>query len=80
MRIPDQQLDLFAERLAAIVLGRRAFLKAVGAMAAFGGLGFATTAPAAATAASRGRWRGRRRASWLRRPSSRRSAAAAAPR
>ena len=47
MRIPDQQLALFEQRLQAIGLGRRDFLKAVGAMAAFGGLGFATTAQAA---------------------------------
>jgi oligopeptide transport system substrate-binding protein len=47
MHIPDEQLDLFAERLAAIGVGRRDFLKVVGAMAAFGGLGFATTAQAA---------------------------------
>jgi oligopeptide transport system substrate-binding protein len=47
MRIPDAQLALFEQRLQAIGLGRRDFLKAVGAMAAFGGLGFATTAQAA---------------------------------
>jgi oligopeptide transport system substrate-binding protein len=47
MRIPDEQLALFEQRLQAIGLGRRDFLKAVGAMAAFGGLGFATTAQAA---------------------------------
>jgi ABC-type oligopeptide transport system substrate-binding subunit len=47
MRLPDQQLALFEQRLQAIGLGRRDFLKAVGAMAAFGGLGFATTAEAA---------------------------------
>jgi oligopeptide transport system substrate-binding protein len=47
MRIPDEQLALFEYRLQAIGLGRRDFLKAVGAMAAFGGLGFATTAEAA---------------------------------
>src|SRR6266540_1416156 len=47
MKIPDQQLALFEQRLQAIGLGRRDFLKAVGAMAAFGGLGFATTAQAA---------------------------------
>src|SRR5262247_2091026 len=46
MKIPDQQLALFETRLQAIGLGRRDFLKAVGAMAAFGGLGFATTAEA----------------------------------
>src|SRR5499433_2015612 len=46
MKIPDQQLALFEERLQAIGLDRRDFLKAVGAMAAFGGLGFATTAEA----------------------------------
>src|ERR1700675_4925615 len=46
MRIPDQQLALFEQRLQAIGFGRRDFLKAVGAMAAFGGLGFATTAEA----------------------------------
>ncbi len=47
MRIPDEQLALFEQRLQAIGLGRRDFLKAVGAMAAFGGLGFATSAEAA---------------------------------
>jgi oligopeptide transport system substrate-binding protein len=47
MRIPDEQLALFEQRLQAIGLGRRDFLKAVGAMAAFGGLGFASTAQAA---------------------------------
>jgi oligopeptide transport system substrate-binding protein len=47
MRIPDAHLALFERRLQAIGLGRRDFLKAVGAMAAFGGLGFATTAEAA---------------------------------
>jgi len=47
MRIPDEQMDLFAKRLEAIGVGRREFLKVVGAMAAFGGLGFATTAQAA---------------------------------
>jgi len=46
MLIPDEQLALFERRLQAIGLGRRDFLKAVGAMAAFGGLGFATTAEA----------------------------------
>ena len=45
MRIPDEQLDLFAKRLQAIGVGRRDFLKVVGAMAAFGGLGFATDGP-----------------------------------
>jgi ABC-type oligopeptide transport system substrate-binding subunit len=47
MHIPDEQLDLFAQRLSAIGVGRRDFLKVVGAMAAFGGLGFATRAQAA---------------------------------
>jgi oligopeptide transport system substrate-binding protein len=47
MPIPDEQMALFERRLQAIGLGRRDFLKAVGAMAAFGGLGFATTAQAA---------------------------------
>ena len=46
MRIPDEQLNLFEQRLQAIGVGRRDFLKAVGAMAAFGGLGFATRAEA----------------------------------
>src|SRR6266540_3705008 len=46
MKIPDQQLGLFEQRLQSIGLGRRDFLKAVGAMAAFGGLGFATSAEA----------------------------------
>src|SRR3974377_827407 len=47
MHIPDEQLALFEQRLQAIGLGRRDFLKTVGAMAAFGGLGFATSAQAA---------------------------------
>src|SRR5580765_1833005 len=47
MHIPDEQLDLFAQRLSAIGVGRRDFLKVIGAMAAFGGLGFATEAHAA---------------------------------
>ena len=47
MHIPDEQLDLLASRLSAIGVGRRDFLKVVGAMAAFGGLGFATEARAA---------------------------------
>ncbi len=47
MRIPDEQLQLFEQRLSAIGVGRRDFLKVVGAMAAFGGLGFATQAQAA---------------------------------
>src|SRR5262245_42391448 len=47
MRIPDEQLELMSQRLAAIGVGRRDFLKVVGAMAAFGGLGFATEAQAA---------------------------------
>jgi ABC-type oligopeptide transport system substrate-binding subunit len=46
MRIPDEQMTLMAQRLQAIGLGRREFLKAAGAMAAFGGLGFATRAEA----------------------------------
>ncbi len=46
MKIPDQQLALFEQRLQSVGLGRRDFLKAVGAMAAFGGLGFATSAGA----------------------------------
>jgi ABC-type oligopeptide transport system substrate-binding subunit len=47
MSIPEEQLALFEQRLQAIGLGRRDFLRVVGAMAAFGGLGFATTAQAA---------------------------------
>jgi ABC-type oligopeptide transport system substrate-binding subunit len=47
MRIPHEQLALFQARLEAIGVGRRDFLKVVGAMAAFGGLGFATEARAA---------------------------------
>src|SRR5216684_439303 len=47
MRIPDEQLALFEQRLQALGLGRRDFLKVVGAMAAFGGLGFSTRAEAA---------------------------------
>src|SRR5687767_12065891 len=47
MHIPDEQLDLFAQRLSAVGVGRRDFLKVVGAMAAFGGVGFATQAQAA---------------------------------
>jgi len=44
MRIPDEQLALFEQRLQVLGLGRRDFLKAVRAMAAFGGLGCATRA------------------------------------
>jgi len=47
MRIPDEQLDLFQQRLQAIGVGRREFLKVVGVMAAVGGLGFVTRAEAA---------------------------------
>ncbi|MBI4590281.1 MAG: twin-arginine translocation signal domain-containing protein [Candidatus Rokubacteria bacterium] len=47
MRIPDEQLALFEKRLEAIGVGRRDFLKVVGAMAALGGLGFITRAEAA---------------------------------
>jgi hypothetical protein len=46
MRIPDEQLDLMRQRLEAIGIDRRGFLQVVGAMAAFGGLGFVTTAEA----------------------------------
>src|ERR1700687_4358038 len=48
MRIPDGQLALFEQRLEAIGLGRRDFLKAVGAMGACGGLGFPPPAQPAA--------------------------------
>src|SRR5499433_3552985 len=47
MRIPDEQLNLFEKRLQAIGVGRRDFLKVVGAMAALGGLGFVTRAESA---------------------------------
>src|SRR5262245_29648790 len=47
MHLPVEQLDLFSQRLASIGVGRRDFLKVVGAMTAFGGLGFATRAQAA---------------------------------
>ncbi len=47
MRIPDEQLALFEQRLASIGVGRRDFLKVVGGMVAFGGLGFVTEAQAA---------------------------------
>ena len=47
MRMPDEQLALFERRLASLGVGRRDFLKVVGAMAAFGGLGFVTRAEAA---------------------------------
>jgi len=46
MHIPDRELALFQQRLASIGVGRRDFLRVVGAMAAFGGLGFATEARA----------------------------------
>src|SRR5215471_21798435 len=49
MQIPDEQLALFEQRLHAIGVGRRDFLKVVGAMAAFGGIGFATTTQARAS-------------------------------
>ncbi|HJR50509.1 MAG TPA: ABC transporter substrate-binding protein, partial [Gemmatimonadales bacterium] len=45
--MPDAQMDLLEARLASIGVGRRDFLKVAGAMAAFGGLGFASTAQAA---------------------------------
>src|SRR5688572_28436919 len=48
MPIPDKQMELLAKRLDSIGVGRRDFLKVAGAMAAFGGLGFATQARAAA--------------------------------
>jgi oligopeptide transport system substrate-binding protein len=47
MHIPDEQIHLFEKRLQAIGVGRRDFLKVVGAMAALGGLGFVTQAQAA---------------------------------
>src|SRR5262245_44423787 len=47
MRIPDEQLNLFERRLQAIGVGRRDFLKVVGAMTALGGLGFVTHAESA---------------------------------
>src|SRR5262244_2814959 len=47
MRIPDEQLNLFEQRLAAIGVGRRDFLKVVGVMAALGRWGFVTRAEAA---------------------------------
>ncbi|HYB44630.1 MAG TPA: peptide ABC transporter substrate-binding protein [Candidatus Methylomirabilis sp.] len=47
MRIPDEQLQLFEQRLQAIGVGRRDFLRVVGAMAALGGLGFVTRAEGA---------------------------------
>jgi ABC-type oligopeptide transport system substrate-binding subunit len=47
MQLPDEQLALFEQRLQSIGVGRRNFLKVVGAMGALGGLGFATEARAA---------------------------------
>lgn len=47
MRMSDKELEIFEQRLQAIGVGRRDFLKVVGAMTAFGGLGFATRAHAA---------------------------------
>jgi oligopeptide transport system substrate-binding protein len=47
MRIPDEQMALFQQRLASIGVGRRDFLKVAGAMAALGGLGFVSRAEAA---------------------------------
>ena len=55
MKIPDQQLALFEQRLQAIGLGRRDFLKAVGAMAAFGGLGLRHDRPGVQGDQARGR-------------------------
>src|SRR5262245_42882097 len=46
MRLPDDQVALFESRLAAIGVGRRDFLRVLGAMAAVGGLGFVTEAQA----------------------------------
>ena len=54
MRIPDEQMELFAKRLESIGVGRRDFLKVVGAMAAFGGLGFATEAAGGQAVQARG--------------------------
>ena len=47
MRIRDEQMALFEQRLQAIGVGRRDFLKVAGAMAALGGLGFVARAEAA---------------------------------
>jgi len=47
MRISDDQMALFEQRLASIGVGRRDFLKVSGAMAALGGLGFVSRAEAA---------------------------------
>ncbi len=46
MRLPDEHLALFEERLRTIGVGRRDFLKVIGAMAAAGGLGFVGRAEA----------------------------------
>src|SRR5262245_40836525 len=46
MQISDEQLHLFEKRLQAIGVGRRDFLKVVGAMAALGGPGCVTRAEA----------------------------------
>jgi oligopeptide transport system substrate-binding protein len=47
MRISDDQMVLFEQRLAGIGVDRRDFLKVAGAMAALGGLGFVSGAEAA---------------------------------
>ncbi|MBI4241217.1 MAG: twin-arginine translocation signal domain-containing protein, partial [Candidatus Rokubacteria bacterium] len=47
MRLPDEQLALFEQRLNAIGVSRREFLKVVGAMAALGGARFVSRAEAA---------------------------------
>src|SRR4026207_1454537 len=47
LRIPDAQPAFYPRRLESVGVGRRDFLKVIGAMAAFGGLGFATEARAA---------------------------------
>jgi oligopeptide transport system substrate-binding protein len=47
MRIPDDQMALFEQRLTAIGVGRRDFLKVAGAMSFFGELGFVSRAGAA---------------------------------
>jgi ABC-type oligopeptide transport system substrate-binding subunit len=47
MRIRDEQMALFEQRLQAIGVGRRDFLKVAGAMAALGDLGFVARAEAA---------------------------------
>jgi hypothetical protein len=53
-RIADRQLDLLAERLAAIGVGRREFLRVAAGLAAMGAAGFSPRSSTCASAAAAG--------------------------